>query len=169
MKTILAPVDFSSVSRRVVDAAIALAKEISARVVLVHVIPKPTFIRNALPAVEDVEMRTKSLARQADKQLLELQGLYRKKLSDVETLQLSGPAPTRIVEEARSRKAAYIVLGSHGHSAVRDALVGSVAAAVVKTAPCPVLLVPPTSVSVVVPRRSPGKKTETRAKQLASR
>jgi len=165
MKTILAPVDFSTVSRRVVDAAISLAKAIGARVILLHVTPKPALIRNALPAVEDVEIRTKSLTRQAEKQLLELQRLSRKKLSDLDTLQVNGPAATRIVEEARSRKAVYIVLGSHGHSAVRDALLGSVAAAVVKTAPCPVLLVPPTSVSAVVSPRGPRKISEARVKR----
>lgn len=165
MKTILASIDFSTVSRRVVDAAISLAKAIGARVILLHVTPKPARIRNALPAVDDVEIRTKNLTRQAEKRLLELQCLVHKKFPDLDTLQVNGPAATRIVEEARSRKAVYIVLGSHGHSAVRDALLGSVAAAVVKTAPCPVLLVPPTAGSAVVSLRNPRRIYRARTKR----
>jgi universal stress protein A len=35
------------------------------------------------------------------------------------------------------------VLGSHGHTAFYDLLVGSTAAGVLKHAPCPVVVVPP--------------------------
>lgn len=143
MKSILAPVDFSAVTPRVVDAAIKLARTLHARVVLLHVVPQPAAIRNVLPAVEDVRMRTKAVEHDAAKQLLELKRASRRRLRELEVLHLCGPAAKQIVAQARDQKAVYIVLGSHGHSALRDALVGSVAGAVIKTAPCPVLIVPP--------------------------
>jgi nucleotide-binding universal stress UspA family protein len=143
MKAILAPVDFSIVTARVVDAAVKLARTTHANVILLHVVPKPSVFRNVLPAIEDVKTRTQAEAHTAEKQMLALQKTFRRRLPKIQIAYLNGPPAKRIVEEARNRKAAYIVLGSHGHSALRDAVLGSVAAAVVKTATCPVLVVPP--------------------------
>ena len=148
MKSIIAPVDFSTVTPRVVDAAIKLARMAKARVVLLHVVPEPAFIRNLLPAVEDVKMRKASAGRQAEKKLVELKRTFRRKYPGLEIIHRSGPAAPGIVEEARASRASYIVMGSHGRSAVRDVLVGSVAAAVIKTAPCPVLVIPPIGASL---------------------
>jgi nucleotide-binding universal stress UspA family protein len=46
------------------------------------------------------------------------------------------------VEEARKVKATHIVAGSHGHGAAHDLFVGSVTRDLLKSAPCPVLVVP---------------------------
>jgi nucleotide-binding universal stress UspA family protein len=51
-----------------------------------------------------------------------------------------------ILEQAQKLGAEYIVIGSHGHSAVYDVMMGSVASGVLKKSPCPVLIVPPISV-----------------------
>jgi universal stress protein E len=48
-----------------------------------------------------------------------------------------------IVAYAGQRHAGLIVMATHGHGAVKRALVGSVASTVARTAPCAVLLVPP--------------------------
>ena len=142
MKSIVVPVDFSAVTPRVVNAAIKLARMAKARVVLVHVVPAPSAIRNVLPAVEDVRMRTTSTGHEAEKKLLELKRAFRRKYSGIELVHLTGAAARQIVDHARTSGAVYIVIGSHGRSALRDALVGSVASTVIKTAPCPVLVVP---------------------------
>ena len=49
---------------------------------------------------------------------------------------------------AQKLGAEYIVIGSHGHSAAYDVLMGSVASGVVKKSPCSVLVVPPISAEV---------------------
>jgi len=54
---------------------------------------------------------------------------------------LTGFAPERIVEFARSVNATAIVMGTHGRGAFLDAIVGSVAGRVIAHAPCPVILV----------------------------
>src|SRR5688572_20900468 len=81
MKSILVPVDFSAVTSRVVDSAIKLARMAKARVVLLHVVPSPSVIRNVLPAVEDVRMRQASTGHQAEKKLIELKRAFRRKCS----------------------------------------------------------------------------------------
>ena len=48
-----------------------------------------------------------------------------------------------IVEEAESRGADLIVLGTHGHTGIKHLLLGSIAERVVQHSPCPVLTVKP--------------------------
>jgi nucleotide-binding universal stress UspA family protein len=59
----------------------------------------------------------------------------------VTTKILEGIPKDAIVEEAKSWGADLIVLGSHGYSRARRVVLGSVAAAVVATAPCSVQVV----------------------------
>ena len=54
---------------------------------------------------------------------------------------VDGVAHEQIVRTARGRKASLIVMGTHGRTGVARFLLGSVAARVAATAPCPVLTV----------------------------
>ncbi len=47
-----------------------------------------------------------------------------------------------ILEAARICEADYIVMGSHGHNAFYDLLVGTTTHGVMRKAPCPVVIVP---------------------------
>jgi nucleotide-binding universal stress UspA family protein len=57
-----------------------------------------------------------------------------------ETVPLEGPVADEICRVARERDAAMIVLGAHGWGAVKRLVFGSVSAAVLHEAPCPVLV-----------------------------
>ncbi|MDQ5980803.1 MAG: hypothetical protein QG602_3781 [Verrucomicrobiota bacterium] len=54
-----------------------------------------------------------------------------------------GAPAAAILAKAASAHAGCIVMGSHGHGAIYDLLVGSTTHGVLKKAPCPVLVVPP--------------------------
>jgi nucleotide-binding universal stress UspA family protein len=54
---------------------------------------------------------------------------------------VEGVAHDQIVRAARGRKAGLIVMGTHGRTGVARFFLGSVAARVAATAPCPVLTV----------------------------
>jgi hypothetical protein len=54
-----------------------------------------------------------------------------------------GDAAEEIVRYARGHNIHLIVLGTHGRTGVSRVLMGSVAERVIRTAPCPVLTVPP--------------------------
>lgn len=56
-----------------------------------------------------------------------------------------------IVRYAKEIQAGMIVIGTHGRTGVSRLLMGSVAEHVVRTAPCPVLVVRPTAQELVLP------------------
>jgi nucleotide-binding universal stress UspA family protein len=145
MKTVIAAVDFSSVTNRIADEAIKLARLLKGRVVFLHVVPPPLAIRNILPAIEDVKLRTKSEGREADEKLAALKHAFQRKFPKIDLVRITGAPVTSIAEQARELGVEYIVIGSHGHTAVYDIVMGSVASGVVTKAPCPVLIVPPVS------------------------
>jgi nucleotide-binding universal stress UspA family protein len=140
MKTILVPIDFSDVSGKVVDTAATLAEAFGSRVILVHVAePEPQFVGYdpgplsvAVTVAGDV---------QADRRRLEA---LKQKFGAIEVLalQVQGSSPDEILDLAQEHAATLIVMGSHGHGALYRLFVGSVTTAILKDAPCPVLIVP---------------------------
>jgi nucleotide-binding universal stress UspA family protein len=142
MKTILAPIDFSTATNGVVAAAAALARSFEGRVVLLNVSQPPVVLADGGTFMFDMG---DLMDRTAKDSLAKLERL-RDKLTDdfieADVIQITGHPVTLIIEEARKLKADYIVIGSHGHTAFYDLMVGSTAAGVVKRAPCPVVVVP---------------------------
>ena len=140
MKTILAPVDFSAVTKSVIAAAGALAQGLGSRVVLVHVVRPPAIINEYAP---EIERLADLAAKSAAQQLALCQEELRKYQVDVSLVQSFGMPVACILEEAQRAQADYIVMGSHGHSALYGLLAGSTASGVLKKAACPVVIVPP--------------------------
>jgi nucleotide-binding universal stress UspA family protein len=56
-----------------------------------------------------------------------------------------GPAREEILGEAKNGRADLVVMATHGHGGYQRMLLGSVAATIVREAPCSVLLVPPSA------------------------
>jgi nucleotide-binding universal stress UspA family protein len=65
-----------------------------------------------------------------------------------------GYPATVIVDEAASRNADLIVIGTHGLSGLKHLLLGSIAERVVQKAPCPVLAVKRTGAAPQPPKKS---------------
>lgn len=147
MKTILAPVDSSPASNDVVAAAAALAQAISGRLVLLTVVQPPVFTAEYSVMMENIAEITAIGERAAANHLAKLQKTVERAGLTVETVQQSGSPVTHIVEQADKYQADYIVMGSHGHTAFYDLLVGSTTHGVMKRARCPVVIVPPRETS----------------------
>ncbi|HEX4084004.1 MAG TPA: universal stress protein [Chthoniobacteraceae bacterium] len=140
MKTILVPVDYSDATEKVIEAACALARAFDGRIILVHIVePAPQVVGyDPGPLSVPVEMPPPT---PADPERLE--SLKRRcGAKDVLALEVRGSAPEEVLKLAREHGAEVIVMGSHGHGAIYQLLVGGVADAVLKAAPCPVLIVP---------------------------
>jgi nucleotide-binding universal stress UspA family protein len=143
MKTVLAPIDFSSVSRRVVDEAIAVARAIDGRLVLLHIVAPVTTLPTELAASKAVARANESLEQEAAAQLAELQKELRNEGVTAHAVHQIGTPGPAIVEQAERLDADYIVMGSHGHGAFYDLIVGSTTTRVLKQAKCAVMIVPP--------------------------
>jgi nucleotide-binding universal stress UspA family protein len=95
--------------------------------------PAPVDIRAKLEVDEALYEGAQRLAEQGAARAREF-GLDAESLAVADVLT---PADT-LVRIARERDAAMVVVGSHGHSGVRELLVGSTTRAVIRAAPCPV-------------------------------
>ncbi len=141
MKTILAPVDFSPVSAGVVKEAAALARAFDGRVVLLTVV-QPPVVLNEYAALMDISDLTAAGEKNAARQLETIEQKLKGDFVSVESVQVTGSPAALIVEQAQECEADYIVMGSHGHRAFYDLLVGSTTHGVLNRAKCPVLIVP---------------------------
>jgi nucleotide-binding universal stress UspA family protein len=144
MKTILAPIDFSPISRRVVAEALELAEKLEGRVVLFHAVPpSPIVATDLAPLVGSALYFSDEAEKAALRHLHRQQHDLKKRRIMVDVACTSGHPATCVLQEAKKTNARYIVIGSHGHTAFYDLVTGSTASGVLKRAPCPVVVVPP--------------------------
>lgn len=139
---ILAAVDFSPVTEQVLLTLKQIAATLPAQVRLVHVAPpEPDFVGyGAGPDV--VRGQVAAEHRTRHQTLQQLADSLRADRIDTTALLLQGPTVETILSEVERMPAALVVLGSHGHGAMYELLVGSVSEGVVRAAKVPVLLVP---------------------------
>ncbi len=143
MKTILAAVDSSLISESVVSAAADLARNAHGRVVLLTVVQPPIITSEYTPVIDNLAEITAAGEKAAADLLRRIQAGLQASGVASETVQLTGAPIAHILEQAAKYAADYIVMGSHGHTAFYDFLVGSTTHGVLLRAPCPVLIVPP--------------------------
>ena len=141
MKTILAPVDFSRITDAVVDQAVKLAQAIDARVVFLAVI-QPPVVMSEYAAMIDIAELTTTGEKHAARQLEAIAQKVKSRSVATEVVRIVGSPVAHIVEQAAKYAADYIVMGSHGHTAFYDLLVGSTTHGVLTRAKCPVVIVP---------------------------
>lgn len=140
MKTILAPIDFSAAGELVIAEAAKLASAQNARLILMHVLPPPVATDSELGTQMSSEYAATGSAEAARR----LAGLEKQLLAQsitVETRHLVGLPGHCILELARTLGVDYIVLGSHGHGAFYELIVGSTTSRVLKHTQCPVVVV----------------------------
>lgn len=142
MKTILAPVDFSPATDGVVAEAARLARALGARVVLFSAIQPPALPYDYAPILENIAEITAAGEKAAARQLARLEEVLRGQAIPVESVQSVGPPIRLIADQAEAARADYIVMGSHGHTAFYELLVGSTTHGVLMRAKCPVVIVP---------------------------
>ena len=141
MKTILAPVDFSEVSKSVVREAAALARAFDGRVVLLSVV-QPPVVLSEYAGLMDLAQITAAGEKNAARQLQTLEDTLKSEFIKTESVQMTGAPVASIIEQAEKHDADFIVMGSHGHTAFYDLLVGSTTHGVLMRSKCPVVIVP---------------------------
>lgn len=148
MKTILVSVDFSSATRAVVEAALELGGVSAARYILHHSLMPPVITTEYGIGLEMLQETIEIGRKSALHQLEHLEDELTARGIDVSTELSDGAAAPHILDLAASKRVDTIVLGSHGHSAIYDLLLGSTTHAVLQKATCPVLIVPVNSTAL---------------------
>ncbi|MBS0334079.1 MAG: universal stress protein [Proteobacteria bacterium] len=133
---ILIAVDDTPLAAHAAQVGAELARRLGAEAALVSVVQPQPAGETVDPAVLTEELREDARARLAT--------LCERLFKDRRPLQFvqEGPAGETIVRAARDWSADLIVIGSHGRGGLARAVMGSVAEAVMRHAPCPVLVVP---------------------------
>jgi nucleotide-binding universal stress UspA family protein len=160
MKRILVPIDFSDATPPVIDLARQLAKGLDAEIHLVHVreliaaaapgalgyglagmpelapmsgVPVPVFdpIPQSIPEDEDQKSKLAQWQREIAQEGIK-----------VSLHEPTGKVAEEILNQADVLQADLIVMGTHGHGAMYNLLVGSATKGVLKHSRRPVLLVP---------------------------
>ncbi len=135
-KNILVPTDFSDNATQALDYAVALAAKLDAKVHVLHVLAFSTF-----GAEYAIGSLIEGLIADAQRQLDKLAAEHVAKAALAPTVLKTGDARDEIDRTAVEVEANLIVMGTHGRRGVSRLLLGSVAESIVRTAPCPVLLV----------------------------
>ena len=143
MKTLLVSVDFSPATRAVVETAAGLAQASQAKLILHHSVMPPIVTAEFGVGVELMQETLDVLQKGARRQLAHLEDELTARGLNVQTVLSNGLAADNILEQAAKTKADAIVLGSHGHTALYDLIVGGTTHAVLRKAQCPVVVVPP--------------------------
>ncbi|HEY4612305.1 MAG TPA: universal stress protein [Bacteroidota bacterium] len=141
LRSILVPVDFSAHSKNALKYAIPFARQFRASIELLYVV-EPTvypadfsFGQVGFPNVEE-EMR-KRASEEFDRLIdEEIDG----RVKAAKTIRTGRPF-YEINRFAKEQKIDLIVIATHGHTGMEHILFGSTAEKVVRSAPCPVLVV----------------------------
>lgn len=151
MKRILVAIDLSDVTSLMLDVACELAGEFKAKLYLVHVAKVPhTYVAHGGGAQFGFDpaytvLSRDEIAHQLRDEHRELQehgARIEAEGVQVAALLLPGDPVVKILEEAEKLNVDLIVMGSHGHGAIYELLVGSVTEGVLRRSCRPVLVVP---------------------------
>jgi len=139
---ILVAVDLSPASKKVVKAARGVADVTGASLYILHVAePEPDFVGyDAGPEVVRTQVAQELRREHREVQAL-AEGLRGHGL-EATALLVRGPTVEMTLKEADSLEADLIVVGTHGHGAVYDVLIGSYSAGIIRRSTLPVLVVP---------------------------
>ena len=140
---ILAPIDGSENAKRALEAAIRLAKDYNALLVILTVIPMPTYLVETPtpgPSIEYYyDYARKDAKRLSDDALALAQKAGVKVRSEV--IEAATSVAGTIISNAVGEKADLIVMGTRGLGGFKKLLLGSVSNGVVTHSHCNVLIV----------------------------
>jgi nucleotide-binding universal stress UspA family protein len=140
IRTILVPVDFSAHSLGALERASDLARQSGAVLHLLHCyeLPPPGLDQYRIALPETLWERVRVAAERRLAELAEKAAATGLSV----TTEVSGDAPGHAIAAVAGRIGAdLVVMGTHGHTGVKHALLGSVAERTLRTAGCSVLVV----------------------------
>ena len=142
MKRLLVAVDFSNATDYVIEQAKKLAKSAEGKIMLVHVAaPEPDFIGNEV-GPQAIRDQKAEVLRDEHKKIQTIAEDISNEGISVTPLLIQGVTVDEILNESKKFRAELIIIGSHGHGAMYNLLMGSTVEGVIKKSTIPVLVVP---------------------------
>lgn len=140
---IIHPTDFSEEAHQAEEHATRLARALGADLLLLHVSVETPLYGETAFGMPDVKRIYEGQSRWAEERLAARADILTTGGVRARWLRRTGIVHDAICDVARAEAADYIVIGTHGRGGIARFMLGSVADRVVRTAPCPVLLVRP--------------------------
>lgn len=144
MKKIMACVDFTEGTDRIIDKAIELAINTKANLCLIHVAPPKEGTANSVCGKRSFPELARKLCT-CNRSIDAIAAKIKKAGIELTTVRARGEAGTVIADEAKRNGAEMIVMGAKNNSALHHLVAGSVAAEVMKKTGTPVMLIPVTA------------------------
>jgi nucleotide-binding universal stress UspA family protein len=142
IRAILVPVDFSDCSLAGLTYAVRFAKEVRARIIVLHVADLgPVMMTTGCGDYDSVTYMEAARRRCSDQMQAFLKRVDFGGVP-VDTSAVAGYCPAAIYEAAVKKGADLIIISTHGRTGLRRVLIGSVAEGTVRHTVCPVLVVP---------------------------
>lgn len=138
VSTVVCGVDDSDGARRAAKVAAELSERLGARLVLAHVAPPPT-----IPGASVVPHAQEELLHREYAAAEKLLGTFAGEAHELRVAY--GDPADALADVAREEGAALLVVGSRGRGGFASAVLGSVSNELASHAPCPVVVVPPTT------------------------
>jgi|SRR6516165_8467421 len=140
LKKILVPIDFSPMSQQALRYAVRFAEQFGCEIVLLHVIEPVTAVAGA-PLAIDIFGQPEEDTVAAEAELACLAKRSGNHPNAFTSAVRVGHAPNEITKAAKELDVDLIMIATHGYTSWRHLCIGSTAERVVRTAPCPVLVV----------------------------
>lgn len=142
IERILVPIDFSELSRKALGYAVALARSTGARLILLHVVRRERRkSATRMIASPQFEQGKWQQLDESERQLVELRRREIGREPESEAIVQLGNPWREIVHAAKTWHVDLILMATHGTRRLHRILKPSTAERVVRSAPCPVLVV----------------------------
>ena len=139
---ILVCIDLSDSTEQILNRIEKLCRPLKARIWLLHnATPEPDTIEFKVDPIEARESLAKEFHQQ-HRRIQQLAERFRESGIEATALLVHGKTVEAILKEAADLDVDLIVVGSHGHGAMYQLLVGSISEAVLQRSSIPVLVIP---------------------------
>jgi len=142
MKKILAAIDFSDITTKVIETASTLTKKLDGELCILHTEPSQKEFDEYKEAPQSLRDIIAKDIKDDMKHLHIIKDVLKKDGINAKTMLLKGPATETIIMEAKRFEADLIIIGSHEHGDLYHLIFGGVQNSLIKHSPCPVLVVP---------------------------
>jgi nucleotide-binding universal stress UspA family protein len=136
VERILCPVDFSEMSEKALKIAKELRGIFSSKLDILHIYPS-YLIKKKLKKKEYEKLVEKSIKQEENR----FNTFLRKSFIDGSGIIDEGEPDKKIVSFAKENDTDLIVIGARGLGLIKGMIIGSVTDAILKTSPCPVLVI----------------------------